>query len=60
MIGCILFLDNAEFTKDVPSLVSTLDGLLKKFGENDMAVAKAKIEAFKPQWELIIEKAQVV
>ena len=60
VIGCILFLDNAEFTKDIPSSVSTLDGLLKKFGENDMAVAKAKIEAFKPQWDLIRGKAKAV
>ena len=60
VIGCVLFLDNAEFTKNVPDLVSTLDSLLKKFGEKDIAVAKAKIEAFKPQWDLIKGKAEVV
>ena len=58
VIGCVLFLDDAEFPKDIPSLVSTLDSLLKKFAEKDMAVAKAKIEAFKPQWDLIREKTE--
>ena len=46
--GRILFLDGAEFTKGVPSLVSTLDELLAEFGEPDKAAAKFKIEAFKP------------
>jgi hypothetical protein len=60
VIGCVLFLDNAKFTTDVPDLVSTLDRLFKEFGEKDMVVAKAKIEAFKPQWDLIKGKAKVI
>ena len=51
--GRILFLDGAEFTKGVPSLVSNLDELLEEFGEEDKAAAKVKVDAFKPHWELI-------
>ena len=56
--GRVLFLDDAQFTKGVPGLVSTLDSLQSEFVEKDRTVAKAKIEAFKPHWELIREKAQ--
>ncbi len=55
--GRVLFLDDAEFKKGVPSLVSTLDSLQEEFSELDVAVVKSKIEAFKPQWDLIREKA---
>ncbi len=55
--GRILFLDDAEFTKGVPGLVSTLDSLLKEFAEKDKAVAKVKVDAFKPQWDLLGGKA---
>ena len=51
--GRILFLDGAEFTKGVPSLVSNLDELLEEFGEQDKDVAKVKVDAFKPHWDLI-------
>ncbi|MDH3532870.1 MAG: NERD domain-containing protein, partial [Gammaproteobacteria bacterium] len=46
--GRLLFLDGAEFTKGVPSLVADLDDLEHEFGESDKAAAKVKIEAFKP------------
>lgn len=55
--GRILFLDGAEFTKGIPSLVSDLDQLLDEFGEDDKTAAKFKIEAFKPHWDLIRKAA---
>lgn len=55
--GRILFLDGADFTKGVPSLVSDLDQLLQEFGEADKAAAKFKIDAFKPHWDLIRKAA---
>lgn len=55
--GRILFLDGAEFTKGVPTLVSDLDQLLDEFGEADKSAAKFKIEAFKPHWDLIRKAA---
>ena len=55
--GRILFLDDAEFKKGVPDFVCSLDSMLSEFSENDRAVGKSKIEAFKPQWDLIREKA---
>ena len=54
--GRVLFLDGAEFTKGVPSMVCDLDELLAEFGEKDKAAAKRKIEAFKPYWELLQKK----
>ncbi len=58
VIGRVLFLDGAEFTKGVPGLVSTLDSLLKEFNEKDRPVAKVKIKAFKPHWDIIRERAE--
>jgi len=55
--GRILFLDGAEFTKGVPSMVCTLDELLYEFGEADKAAAKVKVDAFKPHWDLIRKAA---
>jgi hypothetical protein len=55
--GRILFLEDAEFKKGIPDLVCTLESMLAEFSENDTSVGKSKIEAFKPQWELIREKA---
>ncbi len=49
--GRILFMDGAEFTKGVPSLVCTTEELLAEFREADKAAAKMKVEAFKPHWE---------
>ncbi len=54
--GRVLFLDGAEFKKGIPGLVSTLDSLHKEFSEQDRAVGHSKIEAFKPQWDLIRAK----
>ncbi|MDH3847358.1 MAG: NERD domain-containing protein [Gammaproteobacteria bacterium] len=55
--GRVLFLDGAEFTKGVPSMVCTLDELLEQFGEKDKAAAQRKVEAFKPHWELLQKNA---
>ena len=55
--GRILFLDGADFTKGVPGMVSKLDKLLEEFGETDKAVAKVKVDAFKPHWDLIRKAA---
>ena len=55
--GRILFLDDAEFKKGVPDFVCTLESMLSEFSENDRAVGKSKIVAFKPQGDLVREKA---
>ncbi len=57
--GRLLFLDGANFTKGVPNMVCTLDELLSEFGDNDKTGAAAKIDAFKPHWELIRSKARI-
>ena len=56
--GKILFVDEAEFTKGVPSLVCKLDDLLRDYVENDRLAAKAKVEAFMPHWEEIVQLSQ--
>lgn len=58
--GRILFLDGADFTKGVPSMVTTLDEIMEEFGESDKAAAKIKIEAFMPHWDLIHSTAEVL
>lgn len=55
--GRVLFLDGAEFTKGVPSMVCTVDELLEEFAEKDKAAAQRKVEAFKPHWELLQKHA---
>lgn len=55
--GKVVFLDGAEFTKGVPSMVANLDELQSEFGDWDKEAAKVKIEAFMPHWEQI--KARV-
>jgi hypothetical protein len=55
--GRVLFLDGAEFTKGVPSMVCTVDELHEQFGEKDKVAAQRKIEAFKPHWELLQKHA---
>ena len=55
--GRILFLDDADFTKGVPSLVCKREDLLAEYGETDKVAAKAKIEAFKPHWGQIVALA---
>lgn len=55
--GRILFLDGAEFTKGVPSLVTDLDTLALEFGEADKDAAKVKVDAFKPHWDLMRKAA---
>lgn len=56
--GRVLFLDGAEFTKGVPDLVCTLDSLLEEFAEKDRPIAKVKIKAFKPHWDIIRERVE--
>ncbi|MDX1481325.1 MAG: nuclease-related domain-containing protein [Woeseiaceae bacterium] len=56
--GRILFLDGADFKKGVPDLVCSLDELLDEFGEASDQAANAKIDAFKPHWERIRERAR--
>ncbi|MGH8194362.1 MAG: nuclease-related domain-containing protein [Woeseiaceae bacterium] len=51
--GRILFLDGAQFTKGVPSLVCQFDDLLEEFTETDKSAGKMKVEAFKSHWELL-------
>ncbi len=55
--GRVVFLDGADFTKGVPSLVCSLEDLVEQFGEPDKNAARFKIEAFKPHWELIQQAA---
>ena len=55
--GRVLFLDGAEFTKGVPSLVCDLAELVDEFGEADKNAAKFKIESFRPHWDLVRRKA---
>ena len=55
--GRVLFLDGAEFTKGVPSMVCDLDELVREFGEPNKDAARFKIEAFMPHWELIRKRA---
>jgi hypothetical protein len=57
--GRVLFLDEADFTKGVPGLVCTLDSLLGEYAEKDRPVAKVKIKAFKPHWDIIRERAEM-
>ncbi len=57
--GRVLFLDGADFTKGVPGLVCTLDSLLGEFAEKDRPVAKVKIKAFKPHWDIIRERVEM-
>lgn len=56
--GRVLFTDGAEFTKGTPKLVCTLDELEQGFGDPDATGASARIDAFKPHWERIREKAR--
>ena len=51
--GKVVFLDGANFTKGVPTMVASLDELQEEFGDWDETAAKAKIDAFKPHWEQI-------
>jgi Nuclease-related domain len=55
--GRIVFLDGAEFPKGVPGLVSTLDELAAQFGDSNPKSAAVKVEAFKPHWETIKNRA---
>lgn len=55
--GRLVFLDDAEFTKGVPDLVSDIDTLHKDFGDSDKDAAKFKVEAFKPHWDLVRKAA---
>ena len=55
--GRVLFLEGAEFTKGIPSMVCNLDELVAEFGEPNKDAARFKVEAFKPHWELIRKRA---
>jgi restriction system protein len=55
--GRVVFLEGADFTKGVPSLVCTLEQLVTEFGEADMEAARSKVEAFKPHWEQVRKAA---
>jgi len=55
--GRVLFTDGADFTKGTPKLVCTLDELERGFGDPDSTGASARIDAFKPHWDRIREKA---
>jgi hypothetical protein len=55
--GRVLFLDRAEFTKGVPSLVCNLEQLADEFGESDKNAAKFKTDAFRPYWERLAQAA---
>jgi len=54
--GKVVFLDGAEFTKGIPSMVASLDELQEEFGDWDKDAAKVKIEAFMPHWEQIKQR----
>ncbi|MDZ7643510.1 MAG: nuclease-related domain-containing protein [Woeseiaceae bacterium] len=58
VIGRVLFLDGAEFTKGVPSMVVGLDDLEREFGDSDRTGAASRIDAFKPHWEQMQRAAQ--
>jgi hypothetical protein len=55
--GRILFLDGAEFTKGVPSLVASLDELHAEFYEPDKDAANIKVKSFRAHWDLIRKQA---
>lgn len=55
--GRVLFLGGAEFTKGIPTMVTTLDDLRAEFGEQDKKAARFKIESFMPHWEQISARA---
>jgi hypothetical protein len=57
--GRVLFLDGAAFTKGVPDMVCNLDELLKDFADGDKSSGAVKVDAFKPHWELIQQKARI-
>lgn len=56
--GRLVFLDGADFTKGVPKLVCRPDELLSEFGDVDKTGAAARIDAFKPHWELLRRAAR--
>ncbi|MDX1406262.1 MAG: nuclease-related domain-containing protein [Woeseiaceae bacterium] len=51
--GRVVFLEGADFTKGVPSLVTSIDGLIEEFGVPDKEASQGRVEQFMPQWELI-------
>ena len=58
--GRVLFLDGARFTKGMPGMVATLDDLEAEFGDSNGKSAQVKIDAFKPYWDVIRNKARSV
>jgi len=57
VVGRIVFLDGADFTKGVPEFVTDGENLRSEFFEDDKAAGKFKIEAFKPHWDLVRQQA---
>lgn len=55
--GRIVFLDGARFNKGIPAMVCGIDELQLDFDEQNEAAASVKIEAFKPHWELVKQRA---
>ena len=55
--GRILFLEDAKFTKGVPAMACGLQGLLDEFGESNEDGAQVKVNAFRPHWDRIRDKA---
>ena len=55
--GRIVFLDGARFTKGKPGLVATLDDLLDEFGEANKKAASVNVDAFRPHWDVIKNRA---
>ncbi len=57
--GRILFLANATFTKGIPSMACGLRELQDEFAEQNGIAAQTKVNAFRPQWDRLKEKAVV-
>ena len=55
--GRILFLEDARFTKGVPTMACGLQALLDEFGEPNEDGAQVKVNAFRPHWDRIRDKA---
>ena len=58
--GRIVFLDGAEFTKGTPSLTCGLDELSYEFGEEEEGAAIARVNAFRPHWEQLMQLSRGV
>ena len=57
VLGRILFLSGASFTRGIPSMACTLEDLLNEFEEKDAGASEAKVSAFRQQWDILRDKA---